>query len=80
MVYLIGRWLMDLVKCNKCKWVHFEVEEIPLNSQFPTPDYPPPVPKKCFRCGGSYKDFSTLTPEDHRPNGSTIQSIKKRST
>jgi hypothetical protein len=62
-----------LVKCNKCKWVHFEYEIVPETIA----DYPPKIPTKCFKCGNTYKDFSPALPEDV-PNGSTIQSIRKK--
>ena len=31
---------------------------------------------KCFRCGGSYKNFRNLWKRDKFPNGSTIQPVK----
>lgn len=58
---------MKLVKCNKCKWVHFEMEPVPGTE----------VPKACFRCGNSYKDF-VQTDDIDVPRGSTLQPILNR--
>ncbi len=58
---------MNLVKCNKCKWVHMEL----------TPDKASEIPTGCFRCGNTYKDFSPAEDKDC-PNGSTVQAILKK--
>lgn len=67
----------NLVKCNKCKWVHFECEKAPETLPYAIADYPPKIPTKCFRCGNTYKDFSPAEPGDV-PDGSTIQAILKK--
>jgi hypothetical protein len=63
----------NLVKCKKCKWVHFEAEEPNVH-----PEYKYEPPRNCFRCGNDYTDFEDALKED-LPNGSTIQPILKRS-
>lgn len=60
---------MNLVKCKKCKWVHFEHEtDDPVAQEYYV---------RCFRCGNSYKDFEPAEDGDV-PDGSTVQAIRSR--
>lgn len=59
---------MKLVKCNKCKWVHFEIKTGATPEQITLHD-------NCFRCGNTYKNFVKAEDKDS-PLGSTIQGIR----
>lgn len=58
-----------LVKCKKCKLIHFEYsEEEHLKYGAPT---------QCFRCRNTYKDFEDVSDRDI-DRGHTIQGILNR--
>lgn len=68
--------MTNLVRCKNCKWIQFKMSAAEVAKQAAYLPGSEEAYKKCFSCGGSYKNFRQFKKgEPHSLYGSTVQAL-----